>query len=249
MDKTLIKGVNLLQLMVESGRPWSVSRLAKALSIPSSNVHRTLQTWCELGFITQSDLTGEYHCTLKLFEWGCKVAGGFDVRRLAREYLLDLAQTSQETIHLSVLEGAEIVYLDKIDSPQPVRAYSEVGGRAPAHCVATGKALLACQNLQVLDSLPNPLPRPTSKTIDSLENLKAELARVRACGYATNFEEWREGVHGLGAAIFDESGMAIAAVGLSAPANRMGDKRTKELGQSVLETAEKITRALGGRVR
>ena len=115
--------------------------------------------------------------------------------------------------------------------------------------VATGKALLACQDLQVLDSLPNPLPRPTSKTIDSLENLKAELARVRACGYATNFEEWREGVHGLGAAIFDESGMAIAAVGLSAPANRMGDKRTKELGQSVLETAEKITRALGGRVR
>ena len=116
MDKTLIKGVNLLQLVVESGRSWSVSSMAKALGIPPSNVHRTLQTWCELGFMTQSDLTSEYHCTLKLFEWGCRVADGFDVRRLAREHLLHLAQISQETIHLSVLEGAEIVYLDKIDS-------------------------------------------------------------------------------------------------------------------------------------
>ena len=249
MDKTLIKGVHLLQLVVESSRSWSVSGLAKVLDLNPSNVHRTLQTWCELGFMTQSELTGEYHCTLKLFEWGCKVAGGFDVRRLAREHLLDLAQTSQETIHLSVLEGAEIVYLDKIDSPQPVRAYSEVGGRAPAHCVATGKALLACHDAKVLDSLPNPLPRPTTRTIASLESLKTELARIRECGYATNFEEWREGVHGLGAAIFDQNGVPVAAVGLSAPASRMDARRTRQLGQTVLETAEKITRALGGRVR
>jgi len=249
MDKTLIKGVHLLQIVVESARPWSVSALAKVLGLQPSNVHRTLQTWCELGFMAQSDATGEYHCTLKLFEWGCKVAGGFDVRRLAREHLLHLAQMSQETIHLSVLESAEIVYLDKIDSPQPVRAYSEVGGRAPAHCVATGKALLACNDAQVLDSLPNPLPCPTAKTISSIEGLKKELARIRECGYATNFEEWREGVHGLGSVIFDQNGVPVAAVGLSAPANRMDEERARQLGQMVLETAEKITRALGGRVR
>jgi DNA-binding IclR family transcriptional regulator len=249
MDKTLIKGVHLLQLMVESARPWTVSGLSKALGLQGSNVHRTLQTWCALGVVAQSEKTGEYHCTLKLFEWGCKVAGCFDVRRLAREHLLQLAHTSQETIHLSVLEGAEIVYLDKIDSPQPVRAYSEVGGRAPAHCVATGKALLAYGDLRALDHLPNPLPCPTSKTIGSLEKLKVELVRIRACGYATNFEEWREGVHGLGAVIFDASGVAVAAVGLSAPASRMGDERVRQLGQLVWETAQKITRALGGRVQ
>lgn len=249
MDKTLIKGVNLLQLMVESARPWTVSALSKALGLQASNVHRTLQTWCALGFVAQAEKTGEYHCTLKLFEWGCKVEGCFDVRPVAREHLLLLAEASQETIHLSVLEGAEIVYLDKIDSPQPVRAYSEVGGRAPAHCVATGKALLACADLQTLNQLPDPLPCPTSKSIGSLKNLKLELAQIRSCGYATNLEEWHEGVHGLGAAIFDRSGAAVAAVGLTGPASRMGEERTRELGQLVLATAEKITRALGGRVR
>lgn len=248
MDKTLIKGVHLLQLVVESGQSWTVSGLSKALGLQASNVHRTLQTWCSLGFVAQSEQTNEYHCTLKLFEWGSKVAGGFDVKRLAREPLLQLALSSHETIHLSVLEGAEIVYLDKIDSPQPVRAYSELGGRAPAHCVATGKALLAYSDFSTLDLLPSPLARFTPHTIGSVKKLKAELALIRATGYATNFEEWREGVHGLGAAIFDRNGVAVAAVGLSAPASRLGNDRIQQLGLQVRQTAEKITRALGARM-
>lgn len=249
MDKTLVKGVNLLRHLVEAPGPCTVSGLAKALDLQASNVHRTLQTWCALGFVVQSADTGEYHCTLRLFEWGSKVAGNFDVRRLAHEYLLRLAQSSQETIHLSVLEGAEIVYLDKIDSPQPVRAYSEVGGRAPAHCVATGKALLAAQGEGVLASLPNPLPRPSPNTIKSLSELREELTLVRDTGYAVNREEWRVGVSGLGAVIRDQSGVAIAAVGLSAPASRMGPERIQQLGLLLMETANQISRALGGRSR
>jgi IclR family KDG regulon transcriptional repressor len=249
MDKTLVKGVNLLQYLVEAQGPCTVSGLAKALDLQASNVHRTLQTWCALGFVAQSAHTGEYHCTLRLFEWGSKVAGSFDVRRLAHEYLIQLAQSSQETIHLSVLEGADIVYLDKIDSPQPVRAYSEVGGRAPAHCVATGKALLAAQGEAVLASLPKPLPKSTPNTIKSLSDLREELALIRETGYAVNREEWRVGVSGLGAVIRDQSGMAIAAVGLSAPASRMGDERIRQLGRSLMETANQISRALGGRSR
>jgi len=249
MDKTLIKGVQLLQMLVESAQPWSVSGLAKAMGLQTSNVHRTLQTWRELGFVSQCKSTSEYQCTLKLFEWGCQVAGSFDVKRIAREYLVDLAHMSQETIHLSVLDGNEIVYIDKIDSPQPVRAYSEVGGRAPAHCVATGKALLAYEKLQVLNELPQPLPFFTVNTFSNLDNLKSELEAIRLRGYATNFEEWREGVRGLGAAIFDQNSMAVAAVGLSAPANRLSDERMKQLGHLVFETAKKITQALGGHKR
>jgi len=249
MDKTLIKGVQLLQMLVESAQPWSVSGLAKAMGLQTSNVHRTLQTWRELGFVSQSKSTSEYQCTLKLFEWGCQVAGSFDVKRTSREYLLDLARSSQETIHLSVIDGNEIVYIDKIDSPQPVRAYSEVGGRAPAHCVATGKALLAYQDSQALNELAQPLPSFTLNTFTSLESLEAELEMIRVRGYATNVEEWREGVRGLGAVIFDQHGIAVAAVGLSAPANRLSDERMKQLGQSVCETAEKITKALGGRTK
>lgn len=247
MDKTLIKGVTLLQHLVYSSTPCSVSSLAKALGLQPSNVHRTLQTWAELGFVVQDAASGNYHCSMKLFEWGCKVAGGFDVRRLAHEHLVKLAQSTQETIHLSVLDGADIVYLDKIDSPQPVRAYSEVGGRAPAHCVATGKALLASQGAIALERLPKPLPRPTPNTYANLNTLKTELNRIRSRGFAINREEWRLGVNGLGAVIFNQLGDAIAAVGLTAPAGRLDEKRAALLGAAVLETANQVTRALGGR--
>ncbi len=246
MDKTLIKGVQLLDALVRAGRPMGVSELARQTELAPSNVHRTLQTWSYLGFVAQDEASGGYHCTLRLFEWGCRVADTYDVRRAAREHLARLALDTQETIHLSVLDGAEIVYLDKIDSPQPVRAYSEIGGRAPAHCVATGKALLAHRGEAALAVLPAPLTRPTARTVASREALRAQLEQVRQRGYAVNREEWRIGVSGLGAPVFDQHGQAVAAVGLSAPTPRLGAARERELGLRVVATAGAVTQALGG---
>lgn len=246
MDKTLIKGVQLLDALVRAGRPMGVSEIARETELAPSNVHRTLQTWSYLGFVAQDEASGAYHCTLRMFEWGCRVADTYDVRRAAREHLARLALDTQETIHLAVLDGAEIVYLDKIDSPQPVRAYSEIGGRAPAHCVATGKALLAHGGLAALVGLPVPLPRPTAKTVASREALRAQLEEVRQRGYAVNREEWRIGVSGLGAPVFDQHDQAVAAIGLSAPTPRLGPSRERELGVRVIATANAVTQALGG---
>lgn len=249
MDKTLVKGVDLLQHLLRAGAPCGVSDLARQTGLNPSNVHRTLQTWAHLGFVAQDPHSGAYHCTLRLFEWGCRVADGFDVRSVAREHLARLARTTQETIHLSVLDGPEIVYLDKIDSPQPVRAYSELGGRAPAHVVATGKVLLAQAGEAALAALPQPLPRPTPQSVADLDTLRAQLQAVLRQGYAVNREEWRLGVCGLGAPVFDQHGQAIAAVGLSAPTARLDETRTAPLAQAVVATALAITQALGGQPR
>lgn len=246
MDKTLVKGVQLLEHLVHAGTACGVSELARKTGLNPSNVHRTLQTWTHLGFVAQDEETGAYRCTLQLFEWGCRVADGFDVHRVARDHLAQLAHGSQETIHLSVLDGAEIVYLDKIDSPQPVRAYSEIGGRAPAHCVATGKALLAHGGQAALDALPSPLPQLTPRTVPDLKALRSQLELIRQRGYAVNREEWRLGVSGLGAPVFDQRGKAIAAVGLSAPSARLSATRERELGLALVATANDITQALGG---
>ncbi len=248
MDSTLVKGVAVLEWLVQQQRSCRVSEVAQALGLARSNAHRTLQTWTHLGFVAQDTDSGTYHCTLRLFEWGSRVADGFDVRRVAREHLAELARSTQETIHLSVLDGAEIVYLEKIDSPQPVRAYSEVGGRAPAHCVATGKVLMAHAGAAALACLAAPLPRLTPKTVADLDALRAQFVQIRRLGYAVNREEWRLGVSGLGAPIFNQQGQAIAAAGLSAPSVRMDDKRIKELGVAIAATALAITQSLGGRV-
>jgi DNA-binding IclR family transcriptional regulator len=247
MDKTLVKGVELLERLLRAGAPCGVTELARQSGLNPSNVHRTLQTWAHLGFVAQDATTGAYHCTLRLFEWGSRVADGFDVRRVAREHLARLARGTQETIHLSVLDGAEIVYLEKIDSPQPVRAYSEIGGRAPAHCVATGKALLAHASPTAWAALPKPLPAATPNTVANITALRAQCRLALQRGYALNREEWRVGVCGLGAAVFDQGGAAVAAVGLSAPTARMDRAHEKNLGAAVCATAAAITEALGGK--
>ena len=249
MDKTLIKGVQLLDCLVRAEGPCSIGELARLSGLNSSNVHRTLQTWSHLGFVAQDPASGAYHCTLQLFEWGCRVADGFDVRAAARDHLARLAADTQETIHLSVLDGSEIVYLDKIDSPQPVRAYSKIGGRAPAHCVATGKALLAHASPSVLAALPSPLPAPTQNTVADLNALRMQLTEVRNRGYAVNHEEWRMGVSGLGAPVFAQSGQAIAAVGLTAPSARLQPPAEHQLAMKVVAAAEAISKALAPGLR
>ncbi len=225
-----------------------MTELARLAGLPPSNVHRTLQTWANLGFVAQDRESGLYNCTLRVIEWGSRVADGFDVRRAAREPLRRLARETQETIHPSLLDGLEIVYLEKIASPQPVRADSTVGGRALAHCVATGKVLLACAGSEALAQLPVPLPRPTRHTVADLRALERQIEQVARDGYAVNREEWRLGVSGLGAAVYDQCGQAIAAAGLSAPTARLDENRIRTLGLALAATASEITRAFGGRV-
>ncbi|KAG0921387.1 hypothetical protein G6F31_020346 [Rhizopus arrhizus] len=95
-----------------------------------------------------------------------------------------LADQTGETVHLSVLDGFDVVYVDKIDSPQPIRAYSMVGGRAPAYAVATGKALLAYQPDGYVERYAEQLVRHTPSTIVSMALLKDELRKIARAGYA-----------------------------------------------------------------
>ncbi len=124
MNNTLVKGLQLLEVLARSREPQGVSDLAAQLSLGKSNVHRLLQALVELG---------------------ASVEVGFRIKAAASEAMTRLLVRTRETVHLSVLDGEEVVYVHKLDSPEPVRAYSEIGGRAPTFCVATGKAMLAWQ--------------------------------------------------------------------------------------------------------
>src|SRR5690606_14975150 len=219
MDSTLLKGLTVLEVLAKSQRPRGVSDLARELQLTKSNVHRTMRTLVAAGYVRPVD--GAYECTLKLFELASSVLSRVDVRSAAEPYMNALARETEETVHLATLDGLEVIYLHKIESPQPVRAYSTIGGRAPAHCVATGKALLAYQDDATLAALPAELPRHTAKTVTTRDALLAELATVRRQGYAVNRGEWRETVCGLGAVVFDANARPTAAIGISGPADRL----------------------------
>lgn len=244
-NTTFVNGLALLEAMARAGEPCGVSELARQLQLTKSNVHRLLQTLNERGYVRNLGATGRYEVTLKLWELGVDVLDKLDVKAVALGHMEDLAQRSGETVHLSILDRGEVVYIDKVDSPQPVRAYSKVGGRAPAYCVATGKALLAHALPAVLDSVAKNLRRYTPDTITDAKVLRAELARVQEAGYAINRGEWRAGVCGLAAPIRDARGAVIAAIGISGPIERMKARILKQRAPAVIEAARSISLGLG----
>jgi DNA-binding IclR family transcriptional regulator len=260
MDKTLLKGLQVLEALARSTRPRGVSDLAKELDLPRSNMHRTLRTLVEAGLVAQGD-GGAYACTLKLFELGSAVPARWDVAGLADPIMLALSDVTRETVHLSALEGGDVIYLHKIDSTHPVRAYTTVGGRAPAYCVATGKALLAFQPDSYLDRYdaalraftPLTLPDPaalrafTPLTLPDPAALRQELAEVRRQGFALNRGEWRDSVCGVAAPVFGVGGRAVAAIGLSGPASRMTADRLEDFAGKITAAARELTQKMGGR--
>jgi len=247
VDATLAKGLAVLDWLARQQRACRVVEVARALGLTRSNAHRTLQTLVECGWATQESSGGAYRAGWRVFELGSLVHSAADLRTLAHPHLAALAQVTGETIHLAVLDGAEIVYLDKIDGALPVVAYSRVGGRAPAACVASGKAILAAlaEPLPQLQARLGPLQAHTANSITDYARLGAELARTRERGFALNREEWRLGVCGLGAPVFDAQGHAVAAVGISVPSIRLARSRVRLLSERLLEAAARVAGALG----
>lgn len=246
MDKTLLKGLAVLEALADmQGQARIIDDVATRTGLTRSNAHRTLQTLMHAGYVERDPVDGSYRGTLKMFALGVRQQGQLDVRKIAPAFMAALARDTGETIHLSILDGSDVIYIDKIDSVQPIRAYSMVGGRAPAHAVATGKALLAAQRDSVLDSLPAQLERFTATTIVDRERLRDELAKAARVGYAINRGEWREGVGGLAAPIFNGFDRPIAALGISGPLDRLSIARMEEFAPRVVEAAAGLSRAMG----
>ncbi len=249
MDSTLAKGLAVLEWLARAERASRVVDVAQAFGLTRSNAHRTLQTLVECGWAVQDAATSAYRPSMRLFELGALTDAAADMAGLVRPQLARLAQATGETIHLATLDGPDILYLDKFDSPLPVAAYSRVGGRAPAYCVASGKALLAARGLEgpALQALLGTLVAHTPKSITRFDDLSAELARTRARGFGENHEEWRTGVCGLGAPVFNARGEAVAAVGMSVPSIRFARTQSRALAAQLLACAHEASKALGYR--
>lgn len=249
MDSTLVKGLSVIEWLARQQRACRVTDVAQALGLARSNAHRTLQTLVECGWAVQDDDTSAYRASLRLFELGTLVSDAADIKNLVRPHLAVLARATGETIHLAALEGAEIVYLDKFDSPMPVAAYSRVGGRAPAYCAASGKALLAAAGLDVagLKQLLGALVAHTPNSLTDFGALHAELAQTRIRGYAQNLEEWRRGVCGLGVPLFNARGDAVAAVGMSIPSLRFTTASARDFSEQLMACARDASATLGYR--
>ena len=242
------RALALLERLASRGGSASLSDLARDLGLSKSTVHALLATMRAWGVVSQ-EADGLYVLGIRLFEWGTAAVSRLDLRTAAGPVLERLMDQFQETVHLVVGDGLDVVYIDKRESPRSMRIVSQVGRRLPAYCTAVGKAMLAFRPEEELERLLEgaTLQPWTPNTITDKEALKAHLAEVRRRGYALDNEEIIEGLRCVGAPIRDHSGQVVAALSVAGLSVRLGPERIAEVIPAVVEAAAEISHRLGYR--
>jgi DNA-binding IclR family transcriptional regulator len=248
--KSLDVALRVLEALDNGAPERGISDLARELGVSKAAVYRILSTLTMRGYATQNPATSQYAIGPRLRRFSHVATGKLDMQTVARPFMTELRDATLDTVHLAVLEGGEAVYIAKEDGLHPVQVTSHVGARCPAHCVATGKAMLAYAEAAVLERLlAAGLTRYTPLTHSERDDFQQEMARIQARGCAINTGEWRTEVRGIAAPIFDSTGRAVAAIGVCSPAQRMPDSRLSDACVLVTEIADRLSQQLGGAPR
>ena len=240
------RGLRLLRIFSESPYGLTAKHVAGRSRLPVSTVHRFLANLEGAGFLNCSG-DGVYHLGIACFAIGQAALGQLDIRRVSLPYLQELNRQTRETIHLTVRHGLSAVYVEKLDSPEQLRIHSRIGAAVPLYCTAVGKIMLAYmpeeERQQALPQLG--LQRLTPNTVGNLQELEAELYRVRKNGYACDLEENELHIRCVAAPIWDHAGGVNASLSITAPVVRMAVTRLRQLAPLIQTAGLQISRELG----
>jgi DNA-binding IclR family transcriptional regulator len=223
----------------------SLTQIAESVHMSKTTVHRLLTTLEIKRFITRDKVTGLYRLGFRFIEMAALVLQDVELHRWAYPYLQRLSVEFGETIDLSILEGAHVIYLEVVESPQRVKLAAAVGQRLPAFFTASGKALLAyLPEEQAKKVISENLAESASHTSISPEML-ADLRVTAERGYAIAEQEYEEAINAVAAPIFDADKHAIASVAIVGPSFRLTKDRLPELGESLRKMTQEIANEVG----
>jgi IclR family transcriptional regulator, KDG regulon repressor len=238
----------LLKEFSRTDRELGVTQLARRLGLAVSTVHRLLSTLTDEGLLERGSVPGTYRLGLPMYELGVTVFPNLDLHEAARPVLAALRHTTGETVQLAILDHLEVVYLDRLESPQTLRVFNHTGHRISAPATSSGKVLLAALPADVLEArlLDWHPVRRTPKSIVDPELLRIELRRVAERGWAQNLEEADLAAASVAAPIRDDVGTVAAAISVVAPITR-AKAVLPRCRAAVLDAASAISRRIGYR--
>lgn len=245
--QSIDRALQVLELFTMEKPEWGVTEISQALNLYKSSVHNILSTLEEREFIKKDPISEKYRLGIKFLLLGNIVDQQIDVKQEAIPYIGKLVKEFNETVHLGILDGNEVLSIDQEDSRQSLRSHINVGQRAPLYCTAVGKALLAYQPKDKVSSVikETGLKRYTENTITDPEELKEELKKIRKQGYAVDNIEHDEGVRCVAAPIRDYTGEVIASLSVSGPASRINEKSIPVIAKRVKEYCQEISKKMG----
>jgi DNA-binding IclR family transcriptional regulator len=241
----LARAFALLEAFGPDDVELSLGDLCERTGLPKTTVHRLAGELVGFGALER----GRYglRLGLRLFALGERVPRHRRLRDLAMPFLEDLYVATNESAHLALLDGTDVLYLAKVTGHRSAATASVVGGRLPTHCTAVGKALLSCSSPRfVRDRVHAGLHRRTPWTLATPGALDRDLRATADRGFSVDREETRIGIVSIGAPIFGFDGEPVAAI---AVAGRTHAIREDALAPIVREAARGISERLGGALR
>lgn len=257
-SQSLERGLRILTEFVSNGPVLGISELARAVDLHRSTTHRYVATLAGLGFLRQDPDTRKYSLGPRVADLGFAAIESMEITGVAAGHLQTLADETGFAVSMAVLDGADIVYVERRRSRRAtglaVDLNLHVGSRLPAYCTSMGKVLLAHRDPASLRGLLDrmDLARRGPRTITVREQLISALAAVRQAGLAVNDEELAPGLRSLAAPIRDRSGTVVAAINVAVHLTTWPtpvDSLVDRLSGPLLRTASDISRELGYRRR
>ena len=235
--------MGLIDVLSKSGNPMNLKELSQVTNLHPSTAHRILNALAHYRVIDKVQ-TGSYRLGTRLLELGNITKTRIDIRKEALPFMQELHQQLQETVNLSIRQGDEMVYVERVAGEHSaIRVTHLIGAKAPLHVTAVGKIFLIedgkDETLSYINR--NGLKVFTKNTIKDSHILFAELEKIQAQGYAFDNEKAEAGLSCIGAGIYDDSSLLVAGLSISTPSHRLN----RNWGKHIKSTADKISAALG----
>jgi len=247
-SQSVLNALAILESFDARHAEQTLADISRRLSIPKSTALRNITALQNAGYLTSPGDNGTYCLGAQVLGPAGQFLSRYANLSTLHPILAELAVETGETAHIGVLQGATVVYTDIAESPNRVRAVVNRGDHLPAHCVATGKAILAhSEEAAVRRVLDAGLNRLTEHTICDAKAFQDELEATRSRGYGLNVEEWIADVVAISAPVFAYPGRVIAAVGIAAPQSRISRQQIPSIGRTVRRHADRASILLGGR--
>ena len=248
--RSVHRAISILKLFIKKPGSMSLTEISRETGLNQVTAYRLISTFITNGLLEQSAESEKYRLGVTALALGDSYSRSNDLSQRARPKLVELRDECGETVHLSILDGKEIVYLEKLPGLHPIGLMSSrVGGRAPAYCTGVGKVLLAYQSedkIRAISSNGELIPF-TPNTITSVDQLIGELSIIRMNGFALDKEEHEIGVACVAAPIFDHNGI-LAAISVSGPYDRIM-KSAQLLTKQAMQIAGEISILFGGMLK
>jgi DNA-binding IclR family transcriptional regulator len=238
--RLLQNALEILNFVADSSEPVVFRNLQQAFPLPKSTISKLLLTMINSGYLERDSL-GVYTIGVRCFKTGNSFRISNPFLHRAKDIVEGVCKACNETTHLAVLDGTDVVYIYKFDSAHPIRIYSAIGKRIPAHTTAIGKALLSGYTDEEIYALyPDAkLPIMTPNSITSIKELINQLHEIRKTSVAYESEESTPHVKCIAVPINNSENIPIAGLSLAVPIYR-GSKNTKTIINTLLEAKKKL---------